>query len=112
MSWLDDMKADALLIVAPEFELQPGDEIHLKVDYEEDYAYSSVTLEPGYFRITIDVRRPTDQDLTNRGPNGETVFRRIDTGQCYYKVINKCFLGYEAQDFFTELMAKGSVRAC
>ncbi len=111
MSWLDDMNADALAIAAPGFELQPGDEIHLKLDYEEDYAYSSVTLETGYFRITVEVWRPTDLDLTDRSPNGEIIFRRIDTGKCYYDVVHECYLSYEAREFFTELMVKGSKRA-
>lgn len=103
MSWLDEMKTDALAIADPDFELEPGDEIHVEVRHAEDYTWSSVTFEPGYFAIDVAVWRPT----AGRYP-GHVVFKRPD-GQHYYHALYKCYLDDEAQQFFVDLMNRAGL---
>ena len=108
MGWLDDMKADAIHLAAPDFALLDGDEIHVEVHSSEGAELSSVTFEPAFFAIFVGVWRPVDLDLTERGPGGEIVFRRTDTGQAYIKPASRCYQGTEAGEFLTELMKLGS----
>lgn len=110
MSWLEDIKADALQLAAPDFWLEPGDEIHVNVRANDGYAYSSYTFEPATFGVHVEVWRPTDHVLTERGPEGQMIFRQTDTGQHYYDVVNRYYAGEEAADFFTALMEMGSER--
>jgi hypothetical protein len=99
------MKADALKLAAPDFVLLDGDEIHIKVRSGEDEELSSVTFEPGFFAIDVEVWRPTDLTL---GSPGVLVFRQVDTGQHYIKAMFRCYLGNEAQEFLVALMRLGS----
>ena len=111
MTWIDDMKADALALAHPGFKLQDGDEIHVDVISRADGRLSSVTFEPGFATVDVDVWRPVDLDLTDRGPNGELVFRWLPTGQCYVKVTERRYINEEIQPFFVALMNRGSQEA-
>jgi len=111
MSWLDDMKADALCLAAPGFVLGEGDEIHVKVRSSEGDRLSSVTFEPAFFAIDVAVWRPTGRELGESLP-GQIIFRWMATGQKYYHAMYRCYLGNEARDFLVELMNLGSQGAC
>lgn len=111
MSWLEEMKTDALQLAAPGFQLEEHDEIHILVCSSEDTWLSSVTFEPGFFRIAVEVWRPVNLTLQDHGPNGEMVFGWMATGQTYIHVMQECYLDEEAHRFFCALMAAGSARA-
>jgi hypothetical protein len=102
------MKADALALAAPGFELQGGDEIHIDVRSCEGVALSSVTFEDPFFAIDVEVWRPVDRDLAERGPGGEMVFRWVASGQCYILAVARCYLGDGARTFMLDLMKRGS----
>lgn len=107
MNWADHLKKDALELAAPGFKLQPDDEIIVTTRFRHDEWLSSVTFEPGFFAIDVTVRRPTDQKLDESLP-GQLIFMETATGQHYFNVFHRCYLDYEAQDFFVTLMTKGS----
>ena len=106
MTWLDDMKADALQLSAPDFELLDGDEVHVDVRSCEGVALSSVTFEEAFFAIDVEVWRPTSLPLTD--PGGPLVFEVTDTGRRYITPMYRCYLGNEAQEFLVSLMHLGS----
>lgn len=108
MTWADDMKASALALAHPGFRLQDGDEIQLDVRACGDAELSSVTFEPGFCAIDVDVWRPTDRKLGDGSPGDGLVFRWNETGQHYIYAAQRCYLNEEAQEFFTELMRMGS----
>lgn len=110
MNWLDEMNTDALAIAAPDFELKPGDEIHIDMATNPGGWLSSVTFEPGYLRIVVAVWRPTKRGLTDCGPDGELIFGHTSTGKLYYHALHRCYLDTEAPEFFKALMQKGSER--
>lgn len=54
MTWVDDMKRDAVALAFPEWEWQEGDVADMCVDYDPDYS----TLTPGDgFNIHVSVER-------------------------------------------------------
>jgi hypothetical protein len=102
------MKADALAIAAPDFELLPGDEIHIDVRSCDGVALSSVTFEDPFFAIDVAVWRPVGLEPADRGPGGVTVFRWLASGQCYITAAYRCYLGDQAREFMLDLMKRGS----
>lgn len=104
------MKADALALAHPSFELQPGDEIHLDITHRESEEWSSVTFERGFFAIDVNVWRPTARQLGQSLP-GQLIFQWTPTGQHYFHAAERRYLNDEAQEFLAELMKRGSARS-
>ena len=111
MSWLDDMKADALAIAAPGFALEPGDRIEVSMDASPGGHLSSVTFEPGYLRIGVAVWRPTDTGISDPGWDGPLRFREGATGQVYYHAFYRAYVDQDAPGFFRELMQRAAATA-
>ncbi len=54
MTWVDDMKRDAVALAFPSWEWQEGDEVDIFMDYDPGYS----TLTPGDgFTFTVTVKR-------------------------------------------------------
>ena len=107
MNWLDGMKRDAITLAFPGAILEDGDRIEVKMRYSEDEWLSSATFEPGFFAIDVEVWRPTERRLGDGSP-GPLVFKEMTTGQHYEHAMQRVYLGFEAQEFFVELMKRGS----
>lgn len=106
-NWLEDMKRDALAIAALDFKLQERDHVVIDCRSCDGEWLSSVTFENPFFAIDVEVWRPTDLELTERGPNGELIFKRLATGENCICAFSRCYLGDDAREFFLTLMILG-----
>jgi hypothetical protein len=110
MTWINDMKTDALALAAPGFELHNGDRIEIEMHASPGGHLSSVTFEPGYVRIMVEVWRPTSTDIGEPGWDGPLRFREGTTGRTWFYAFQRCYLDDEAPEFFAALMERGTGR--